>query len=384
MLLPWEYGVRNLARRPVRTALTLIALATVITLVFVVVGFIRGLERSLAVSGDEAVVLVYSVNSEENVENSSIAAQIPGLLTASFDGAQARYGVQHVSPELYLGTRVRESGGKGGLGLVRGVTTAAPLVRRSVNVFEGEWPAAGEVLVGRLAAAKLGVESESLAVGKVIDFEGASWPISGQFAAGGAAFESEIWCRLSDFQTATKRQDLSMVALLLQPGRSSGEVELFCKERIDLELRAISETAYYGLLQKHYRPVRMLAWTVVWLVSGAGVFTGLNMMYGAVAGRVREIATLQALGFRRVAILLSLIQEGVLLSAAGSLIAGFIALTMLNGMAIRFTMGAFTLRIDSVALLIGCGVGLSLGVLGALPPALKALKAEVAVCLKAV
>jgi hypothetical protein len=57
---------------------------------------------------------------------------------------------------------------------------------------------------------------------------------------------------------------------------------------------------------------------------------------------------------------------------------------MLNGLAVRFTMGAFTLRIDGVAILIGCGVGLLLGVVGALPPALKALRAEVAASLKAV
>ena len=60
-LLSWEYGVRNLLRRPSRSALTLVALTTVILLVFVVVGFIRGLERSLAVSGDPSVVLVYSM-----------------------------------------------------------------------------------------------------------------------------------------------------------------------------------------------------------------------------------------------------------------------------------------------------------------------------------
>ena len=45
MLLPWEYGARNLTRRPLRTALTLAALSIVILLVFVVVGFIRGLEK---------------------------------------------------------------------------------------------------------------------------------------------------------------------------------------------------------------------------------------------------------------------------------------------------------------------------------------------------
>jgi ABC-type lipoprotein release transport system permease subunit len=239
-------------------------------------------------------------------------------------------------------------------------------------------------MVGRLVAAKLGSRGESISVGKSIEFEGRTWRISGRFAAGGAAYESEVWCKLADFQTVTKRQDISLVALLLSPSGSAAEVELFCKERTDLELRAIRETDYYQTLQQHYKPVRLLAWLVVLLLSGAGIFTGLNMMYGAVAGRVREIATLQAIGYRRRAILVSLIQEGVLLSAAGSLLSGFIALTLLNGLAVRFTMGAFTLRIDSVAILIGCSVGLLLGVVGALPPAIKALRAEVAASLRAI
>ncbi|TWU34155.1 FtsX-like permease family protein [Novipirellula aureliae] len=384
MLLPWEYGVRNLARRPLRTALTLVALATVVMLVFVVVGFIRGLEQSLVVSGDESVVLVYSVNSEENIENSSIPARTPALLTASLDTAVRRFGITHVSPELYLGTRVKTEGGEGGLGLVRGVTISAPLVRRSIKLVDGKWPGDGEVMVGRLVAAKLGASDDSLMVGNEIQFEGQKWKISGHFAAGGAAYDSEIWCKLVDFQSSTKRQDLSLVAMLMSPGRSAAEVQLFCKERNDLELRAILETDYYASLQQHYKPVRLLAWFVVLLVSGAGVFAGLNMMYGAVAGRNREIATLQAIGYRRRAILISFIQEGVLLAAAGSLLSGVIALTMLNGVAVRFTMGAFTLRIDSVAILIGCSVGLLLGVVGALPPALKALRAEIATGLKAV
>ena len=384
MLLPWEYGARNLARRPVRTALTLVALATVVMLVFVVVGFIRGLERSLAISGDEDVVLVYSVNSEENIDSSSIAAATPSLLTASLDSTWKRFGVTHVSPEIYLGTRVSTEDDDSGFGLVRAVTRNAPLVRRNVRLVEGEWPGPQEVMIGSLAAAKLGMDAQSLAIGQTIELENQVWTISGRFAAGGAAYESEIWCNLSDFQTATKRQDLSLVAMLLAPGASPAEVSLFCKERNDLELRAARETDYYAALQQHYKPVRLLAWLVVLLVSGAGVFAGLNMMYGAVSGRIRELAMLQTIGYRRRAILLSLIQEGVLLAAAASLLSGSIALTLLNGTAVRFTMGAFALRIDSVAILVGCGVGLLLGVLGALPPALKALRQSVAVSLNAV
>ncbi|MGH7202117.1 MAG: ABC transporter permease [Planctomycetaceae bacterium] len=385
-LLPWEYAVRNLLRRPSRTALTLGALTIVILLVFVVVGFIRGLEKSLAVSGDPDVVLVYSLGAEDNIENSAVAARTADLLHASLEGVQERYGVAHVSPELYLGTRVTigEREQQGALGLVRGVTQTAPLVRRHVRLIEGRWPGPGEVILGALVPAKLSADPEDLAIGDSVTFEDRTWRISGRFTAGGSALESELWCRLPDFQQALKRQDLSLVALLLKDGASPAEVQLFCKERVDLELKAVSETAYYQSLQTHYKPVRMLAWLVVVLVVGAGVFAGLNMMYGAVAGRIREVATLQAIGYPRRAILLSLIQEGALLAAAASLLAALLSLVLLNGAAVRFTMGAFALRVDSVALFIGCGTGLLLGILGAIPPAIKALRLPVAESLKAI
>lgn len=383
-LLPWEYGVRNLLRRPSRSALTLAALTIVVLLIFVVVGFIRGLEKSLAISGDPQVVLVYSLGAEDNIENSAIAARTPELINASVSGIQQRFDVAHVSPELYLGTRVTTAAQPEGLGLVRGVTTAAPLVRRQVRIIEGDWPGPGEVIAGKLAAAKLGVEPQRLAIGQEVEFEGQIWRISGRFTANGSSFESELWCRLPDFQQALKRQDLSLVALLLQAGAHPNQTVLFCKERVDLELQAVGETDYYATLQRHYRPVRMLSWLVVLLIAGAGVFAGLNMMYGAVAGRIREIATLQAIGYRRRAILISLVQEGILLATAASLLAGLIALFWLNGMAVRFTMGAFTLRVDRVALLVGCGTGLFLGVMGAIPPAIKALRLPVAESLKAV
>ncbi len=383
-LLPWDYGVRNLVRRPLRSALTLAALTVVVLLVFVVVGFIRGLETSLAVSGEPNVVLVYSVNAETNIENSSIPATIPGLLTASLDGIAEQYGVGYVSPELFLGTRIDVGDTGGGLGLVRGVSLAAPLVRRKVQLVEGHWPGPDEIMVGRLAASKLGANPARLAIGESLAFEGRAWRISGRFAAGGSSFESEIWAPLAALQQALKRQDLSLVAISLDDAAATGEVELFCKERVDLELQAIGEGAYYELLQKHYGPMRWLAWFIVWLVSGAGIFAGLNMMYGAVAGRVREIATLQAIGYRRRAVLAGLVQEAAILSAAASILAGFIALAAINGTAIRFTMGAFTLRVDGMAIVIGCGVGLMLGVLGAIPPAIKALRLPVAHSLKAI
>jgi putative ABC transport system permease protein len=328
---------------------------------------------------------VYSIGAAADIENSSIPARTAALLSASLDGVEQRYGVNHVAPELYIGTKVQTSTDAPGMfGIVRGVTPATPILRRPVQMVDGAWPASGEILVGKLAAAKLGCDPAMLQIGRTIHFDNRDWRISGQFSAGGAAFESEIWAPLEELQSALKRQDISLVAVGLSSNAAPADVEMFCKERVDLELQAVGETAYYAALQKHYQPVRLLGWIVVLLVAGAGVFAGLNTMYGAVVGRVRELSTLQALGFRRRSIAISLIQEATLLSMTASLLAATIALLLVNGTAVRFTMGAFALRVDSVAILVGCGTGLLLGVLGAIPPAMKAMRYEIVEGLKAI
>ncbi|TWT57287.1 MacB-like periplasmic core domain protein [Thalassoglobus neptunius] len=383
-LLPWEYAIRNLFRRPLRTTLTFLGLTTVVTLILVVVGFIRGMERSLAVSGDPETAIVFSLGMGENLEYSSIPMRTSDLVPASVPGIQERYGQKYVSPELFLGTEVRVGNRAPSMGLVRGVNRSALLVRRQLELEEGAWPSTGEVMIGNLVATKLGVTPEEVAVGRTLEFEGRPWSISGIFSAAGAAYESEIWCRLDEMQQAMKRQDLSIVAVSLIPEGDFADLDVFCKERLDLELQAMKEIDYYASLQRDYEPIRWLAWLVVVLVSGAGVFAGLNTMYGSVVGRIPELATLQTIGFSRRAIVISLIQEGVLLSATASLFAAVFALTFVNDAAVRFTMGAFALRIDNIAILAGCGVGISLGFLGAIPPAIKALRMPVVDGLKAV
>ena len=383
-LLPWEYGIRNLLRRPTRSALTLLALTTVVLLVLVVAGFLRGLERSLAVSGDPQTVIVFSLGMGENLEYSSIPMRTSDLVAANIDGVRSQFGNRFVSPELYQGTQVRQSEeGDASMGLIRGVTPGALLVHSQIEIINGDWPEPDEVLVGRLAATKLGISLSQLQPGNTLWFEGREWTISGTFSSNGSVFESELWCRLDDLQQAMKRQDLSLVALTLSPQATFEDVDLFCKERLDLELQAIRQTDYFASLQKDYQPVRMLAWLVVGLIAAAGVFAGLNTMYGAVSGRVRELAALQTIGFSRRAIVVSVLQEGTILAVTAALLASAVAHIVVNGAAVRFTMGAFELRIDSDALLIGYATSLALGVLGSMPPALRVMRLPVVDGLKA-
>ena len=107
-------------------------------------------------------------------------------------------------------------------------------------------------------------------------------------------------------------------------------------------------------------------------------------MYAAFASRVRELGTLQSMGFRRSAIVVSLVQESVIATSVGGLVACGIGIWILDGVSVRFSMGAFGLVVDSVVIAIGLGAGAMLGVVGALPPAMRAMRMTIPESLKAV
>jgi ABC-type antimicrobial peptide transport system permease subunit len=86
------------------------------------------------------------------------------------------------------------------------------------------------------------------------------------------------------------------------------------------------------------------------------------------------MATLQAIGFGRGPLLVSLIQESTLACLTGALLASVVAVTLLDGMTVPFSIGAFTMEIGPGVAIAGIITGLSLGLLGALPPAIRCLK----------
>jgi ABC-type antimicrobial peptide transport system permease subunit len=111
---------------------------------------------------------------------------------------------------------------------------------------------------------------------------------------------------------------------------------------------------------------------------------GLNTMYGAIVGRVPELATLQTIGFSRRAAVLSVMQEGTILAMTAALLASILAYGLIHQASVRFTMGAFELQIDSGTLLIAYAIALFLGIVGTLPPALRVFRLSVVDGLKAV
>lgn len=385
-LLPFEYGVRNLGRSRVRLALSVFGSTLVVLLVLAAGAFVRGMDGSLRASGGERNVVLLGAGSEESIQRSEIKASVGSLASASIPGIVTRLGVPYVSEEVHvdLQVRTRPDEEDARLVLVRGVTARALLVHDTVQIVEGRPPKTGrdEIMIGALVPTRLGVGSARLAVGATVWIEERAWTIVGRFVAPGTVMEAEAWMTLTDVKELTRRDTDSCVVVTLGDAEFA-DVDAFAKTRLDLELVATPEAEYYAKLAAFFRPIRVVTWITAGLIALGGLLGGLNTMYAAFASRIRELGMLQCLGFRRGAIVASLTQESLLATSAGSLLACLIAVLTLDGVAVRFSMGAFGLTVDAGVVALGLLAGLVLGLIGALPPALRALRLPIPEALKA-
>jgi putative ABC transport system permease protein len=388
-LLPFDYAVRNLGRSTTRLLLSIFGSALVVVLVIAASAFVRGMGASLDVSGSSGNILILGAGSEESVERSEVEASVPSVLEATVPGIKARSGVSYLSPQVHvmLPVSIKADAGSNRQLMIRGVTPTALLVHDRVRLLEGRFPESGsdEIMLGRMVTTTFGASEPELAIGNDLFIDGKPWKIVGRFAAPGTVLEGEVWTSLTSIMTATKRDTISCVVVTLNPLEAEfADIDAFTKMRPDLELVVMTEEDYYGKLASFFEPIRIVAWVTAGLIALGGLFGGLNTMYAAFASRVREIGTLQSQGYRRLAIVVSLVQESLLATAAGSLIACVLGVLVLDGLAVRFSMGAFGLLVDAPVLGIGLCAGLLLGLLGALPPAIRCLRLSIPIALKSI
>lgn len=374
-MLPFSYAIRHLLRDPVRFAQKVVGSALVVFLMLAAGSFNSGMKRVLTATGSPLNVILLGAGSEESVERSEVAVQAEMQATAGIRGIASRLGQPSVSGEVQHMGLARLDDGVEGRAIYRGITPAALEVHREVRIVEGRYPRSGEVMVGLLVHEALGSGADRLAIGRSLEIEGQTFTIAGRFEASGTVMESEIWFDRNDLMTAIKRQELSCVVIRLESIDDFKNADLFCKQRLDLELVAIRESDYYGKLAAFYGPLRGMTWLTAALIGAGAVFGGLNILYAAFASRIRELATLQAIGFRRGPILVSLVQESLVSALVGTLLAAFLAIVLLEGVMIPFSIGAFHLALPLPVISAGLVTGVLLGSLGALPPALRCLRA---------
>ncbi len=373
-MLPFTYALRNLFRDKSRLLQTVGGSALVVLLVMAAGALNGGMKQVLSASGSPLNAILLGAGSEESIQRSEVAPRLAGIAEASIQGVDQKLGTPAVSTEIHYMTYLETANGQRGQGLFRGVNPQALLVHPEVRLIDGSFPQAGELMAGRLAWRKLGLAKDALKPGTKVRLDGAEMTISGTFAAPGTVMESEIWAALGDLHMLAQRETVSCVVLRMEAPDDFAEADLFSKQRLDLELTAMRESDYYAHLSAFFRPLRVMTWVTAGLVAAGALFGGLNTLYAAFASRIRELATLQAIGFGRGAILVSLVQESLLACLCGTLLASLAAVALLDGLTIPFSIGAFTLSITPGVAVAGLVTGVLLGIIGALPPAARCLR----------
>ncbi len=371
-MLPFTYALRNLFRDPSRLAQTIIGSALVVLLLIAATALNAGMESILSASGSPKNIILLGKGSEESIERSEVSIAAESAAATSIAGISSSLGLNAVSGEIAYQAPIVTQAGHSAPARLRGVLESALLVHTTVRLVEGHFPGPGQVIVGRLAHRTLGVSETELMLGKSIHFSDEEMEIVGVFAAPSTILESEIWFDRNDLSALTQRDSLSAITLRLNSTDPS-EAELFTFQRNDLELSAIREDRYYAQLASFYGPIKIMIWVTAALVSAGAIFGGLNTLYAAFASRIKEMATLQSIGYTRFALFLSLIQESLLATLTGTLFALLIAFFFLEGITIPFSVGTFTLTLSPKVILTGLITGVTLGTLGTLPPAIRCL-----------
>jgi putative ABC transport system permease protein len=269
---------------------------------------------------------------------------------------------------------------------LRGVEPASFALRPELKIVEGRpfQPGLRELLVGRGVARQF----EGAEVGKVLHMRGSDWKVVGVFEAGNA-HDSELWADVGAAQSTFNRQGYSSVLAGMESAAAVDTLKQALSKEPRLTVDVQSEERYYSGQTRQFRTmIGILATTVTIIMALGAIFAALNTMYAAVAARTREIATLRAIGFGGLAVVLSVMIEAVVLALIGGAIGAALAWLLFNGLSVstlgaNFTQVVFAFKVTAGLVLAGMTISVVIGLLGGLLPAIGAARMRVTDALRA-
>jgi putative ABC transport system permease protein len=380
-------NVRSIPQRLGSSSVAIIGIAGVVVVFVAVLSIAQGFRAAMTTAGDPSTVIVMRAGTDSEMSSILMREQVQIVKDASGVARGANGPV--ASAELFvIVNHPKRSTGLDANVPLRGVEPGAFEVRDKVRIIEGRRfePGRNEIVVGRAAAGQF----SGLEVGRDIRWGENSWKVVGVFEAGGSLAESEIWCDAVVLQGAYRRGDSyqSVYVTLDDPSRlQTFKDALTTDPRLNVMVER--ETDY---LAGQSVVLQALITTVGFVIAGlmaiGAVFGAVNTMYTAVASRTREIATLRALGFGSIPIVISVLAEAAALALVGGLAGGLLAWVVFDGYQTStinwqsFSQVAFAFRVSPTLLGQGLLCALVMGLLGGLLPAVRAARLPIVTALR--
>ncbi len=343
----------NLAARPLRCFLSIIAIAIQVVLVLLIVGMTSGVlsDWGKRVEGVGADIVVQPPNASIFFAFSSAVMQ-----ESLGDEIEKLPGVDEVAPTLMM-TDPKTLVVIYGIDYKRYNALSKGFIFRSGHPFEGP----DEALADDIAA-----QTRHLKVGDTVTLINRPFRISGIVVHGkGARFYIPLKTA-QDVMGADKHVSVFFV-------RSKGDTEATRAEILKLNpqntVRSMSE--YVSLMSSSKLPeLKPFIRTMVVLGIVVSFLVVLMNMHTMVMERTREIGILKALGFTRFEVTEMLLGETTVLAVIGSLVG--IGITFLTQAILKQTNPSLPIQISAGWVMASIGLALLGAALGATVPALRA------------
>ncbi|WFC41481.1 ABC transporter permease [Pseudoxanthomonas sp. SE1] len=380
-------GIASLPQRWGASSVIIVGIAGVVGVLVAMLAMGAGFEATLKQTGNETTAILLRGGSQ--AETNSVITRDQSPLIGSLPGiAKDAQGRAVVSGELSQVVNLpTASTGEDANAQFRGVSDAAWTIRPNIRIIEGRKFNVGvrEIVVGQGAKGQY----RGLDVGKTIKLGNQDWTVVGVFAAGDA-FDSELWTDIETLSSAYDRRAFQSVTVGLDGKEGFAKLKAALDDDPRLKLDVQTTQDYYS------KQTRQLTTIITWLsiVIGAimavgAVFGALNTMYAAVAGRAREIATMRAIGFRGLPVVMAVMLETMLLALLGGVLGGLIAWAIFNGYSVatlgsNFSQVVFQFKVTPELLWSGLKWALGIGLVGGLFPALRAARLPITQALRAI
>ncbi|HVV97392.1 MAG TPA: ABC transporter permease [Rhodanobacteraceae bacterium] len=379
-------GISTLPQRLGASSVVVIGIAGVVGVLVALLALGEGFQETMKETGsdDTAIVLrsgaLTELNSVLDHDTTALIGQAAGVLKDDAGRAIS-------SPELVVVASLpKKASGLDANVEIRGVGEEVWKLRPDVRIIEGRTfkPGLRELIVGKGALA----EFDGTGIGSKLKLNSQEWTIVGTFDAGDA-HDSELWGD-ADVVASTYRRGSSRTTVLVRLTGADAFDAFKAAIASDPRLKVDVKTtrAYYNEQSEGLtKLIRILGTTIAVIMGIGAIFGALNTMYAAVATRAREIATLRAIGFRGLPVVVSVLLETMLLALAGGVLGALIAWALFNNYTVstlgsNFSQVVFAFKVSPALVWSGLKWALAIGFIGGLFPALRAARLPVTTALR--
>lgn len=224
---------------------------------------------------------------------------------------------------------------------------------------------------------------KNLDIGDKLHLRGVDWTIVGRFQGSGIANQGIIGDG-DMVRSAYKKNTFQDVDAILESSAAIGALRatFAANPATDVEVRPELEVALDNL-KSIIGLVDFVSYFVAVVMAIGATLAAVNVMYAVVDSRKREIATLRAIGFRGVPIVLSVLIESMLLALPGAILGVLIAWLFFNDDTVSPFGITFHLAVTPMMVVLGILWATAMGVLGGITPAVRAARASIATALRA-